>query len=53
MDSFSAMHVGMARIAKCDQVFFGVMARMTPKLFVVNFQVRHCATGLTAPTVAT
>jgi hypothetical protein len=46
------MHFDMAAIANRDQVFFGVMACMTPKLFVVNFQVRHRATGLTPPTVA-
>ena len=35
------MHAGMAFRTKRDQVLFGVVAGMTPKLFVVDLQVRH------------
>jgi len=43
----------MARGAKRDQVLFRVMARVTPKLFVMDFKVRHGAARLTPPAVAT
>jgi hypothetical protein len=33
------MHMGVALGAEYDQVLFGVLAGMTPKLVVVNFQV--------------
>ena len=41
----------MACGAERDQVLFGVMTRVTAKLFVVDLQVRHRATGLTPPAV--
>ncbi len=34
----------MARGAKRDQVLFGIVAGVTPKLFVVDLQIRHRAT---------
>ena len=43
----------MACGAKRDQVLFGVAAGVTPKLFVMDFKVRHGAAGLTLPAVAT
>src|SRR5712664_2798128 len=43
----------MTRGAKRDQVLFGVVAGVTPKLFVMDFKVRHRATGWTPPAVAT
>jgi hypothetical protein len=39
--------------AKRDQVLFGIVAGMTPKLFVVDLQVRHRAAQLTPPAIAT
>ncbi len=42
----------MARGAKRDQVLFGVVAGVTPKLFVMDFKVRHGAAELTPPAVA-
>src|ERR1019366_226225 len=42
----------MARGAKRDQVLFGVVAGVTPKLFVMDFKVRHGAAELTPPSVA-
>ena len=47
------MHAGMAFRTKRDQVLFGVVAGMTPKLFVVDLQVRHPAARLTLPAIAT
>jgi hypothetical protein len=47
------MRAGMAPGAECDQVLLGVVARMAAKLFVVDLEVRHRATGLTSPVVAT
>jgi len=43
----------MAPGAECDQVFFGIQAGVTPKQFVVDFQVRGRAARLTPPPVAT
>ena len=37
------MRSGVACGAECNQVLLGIIVGMTPKLFVVNFQVRHCA----------
>ena len=39
-------------IAKCNQVFFRVIAGLAAKFLVVNFQVYHRAARLTTPTVA-
>jgi len=38
--------------AKRNQVLLGIIAGMTPKLFVVGLQVRHGAARLTPPAVA-
>ncbi len=43
----------MARGAKRDQVLIGVMAGVTPKLFVMDLQIRPRATRLTPPAVTT
>jgi len=43
----------VARSAHGYKVLLGITARVTTKLFVVNFQVRHRAAGLTPPAVAT
>ena len=37
--SFSAMDAGVALRAERDKVLFGVVARVTAKLLVVDFQV--------------
>jgi hypothetical protein len=47
------MYSGMAVRAQGDQVRFGILAGMTSKMFVVNFQVRHRAAKLTSPAIAT
>jgi hypothetical protein len=47
------MDAGMAPCTDRNQVFFGVVARVATKFFVVDFQVRHCAAGLTSPAIAT
>jgi hypothetical protein len=44
---------GVARSAKRYQVLLGIIAAVAPKLFVVDFQVRHGAAGLTPPAIAT
>jgi hypothetical protein len=43
----------MACGAQCNQVLFGVLAGVAPELFVMDFQARHGATGLTPPAIAT
>src|SRR5450631_4474938 len=47
------MDPSMARGAECDQIFFGVVARVAAKVFVVDLQVGHSSTRLTAPAIAT
>jgi hypothetical protein len=47
------MDAGMAPCTERNQVLFGVVARVAAKLFVVDFQVRHCAARLTPPAIAT
>jgi hypothetical protein len=47
------MRAGVTDCAQCDQVRFGVISQTAPKVLMVNFQVRHCATGLTPPSIAT
>jgi hypothetical protein len=47
------MHASMALRAERDKILFGVVAGMTPKLFVVDLQVRHGAARLTPPAIAT
>jgi hypothetical protein len=44
---------GVARSAHCYKVLLGIIAGVTAKLFVVDFQVRHGAARLTPPAVAT
>ena len=43
----------MARPAQGDQVLLGIVAGVTAKLFVVDFQARQSATELTPPAIAT
>jgi hypothetical protein len=50
--SFRDVHLSMATGAQCDQVLFGVVARLAAKLFVMDFQVRHPPAGLTPPAIA-
>jgi putative ABC transport system permease protein len=38
--------------AECDQVLFGVVARVAAELFVVDLKMRHGAAGLTPPAIA-
>jgi hypothetical protein len=48
-------HTVRLSVATCtegDQVLFGIVAGMTAKFFMVDFQVRHCTARLTAPAVA-
>jgi hypothetical protein len=47
------MDASMTVPAERDQVIFEVVARVTAKLFVVDFQVCHCAARLTSPAIAT
>ena len=47
------MRTGVACGAECNQVLLGIIAGMTPKLFVVDLQVRHPAARLTLPAIAT
>src|SRR6266849_3695653 len=49
----AAMHSGVACRAQRDQVFLGVASRMAAELPVVHLKIRHRATGLTPPAVAT
>jgi hypothetical protein len=43
----------MTRGAEGDQVFFGVVAGVAAKLFVMDFQVRHRSARLASPAIAT
>jgi hypothetical protein len=42
----------MTVIAKCDQVFLRVVARVASKFLVVDFEVGHRSAELTAPAVS-
>jgi len=41
----------VARRAKRNQVFFGIVAGLTAKLLVMNFKIRHGAAGLASPAI--
>jgi len=45
------MQVVVARRAKCNQVFFCVIAGLAAKFFVVNLKIGHRAAGLASPAV--
>jgi hypothetical protein len=45
--------VGVAFRAECDEVFIGIVAGAATKFFVMDLKVRHFATRLTPPAVAT
>jgi hypothetical protein len=49
----AAMRFRVALCAQRDQVQLGIIAGLTAKLLMVNFQIRHCATRLTPPAIAT
>ena len=44
---------GVAARTDSNQVLFGVLARVTSKLLVVDLEVRYCAARLTPPAIAT
>jgi len=48
----AAMHSGVACRAQRNEILFGIVAGLAAKLFVVNFQIRHCAARLTPPVIA-
>ena len=43
------MNAGVARGAEGNEIELGIVARLTPRLFMVDFQGRHRAAGLTSP----
>jgi hypothetical protein len=47
------MRFRVALCAQGDQVQLGIVAGLTAKLLVVNFQVRHRAARLTPPAIPT
>ena len=42
----------MATVTECYQVCLGIVTGLAPKLLMMNFQIRHNAARLTAPSVA-
>ena len=46
------MESSVARSTKHYEVLLGVVSGLAAELFVVDFQVRHRATRLTAPAIA-
>jgi hypothetical protein len=48
----AAMQGGVACSAKGDQIFFAIVAGVTPELFVMNLQVGHASAELASPAVA-
>ena len=51
--ALAAMHSGVPCRAKRNQVLLGVFPRMAAEFPVVHLKIRHRATGLTPPAVAT
>jgi hypothetical protein len=47
------MQFSVTSCAQRDQVQLGIVAGLTAKLLVVNFQVCHRATRLTSPAIPT
>jgi len=47
------MNSGAAWRAERYQILLGIVSRVTAKLLVVHLKIRHGATGLTPPTIAT
>jgi hypothetical protein len=45
--------VFVADRAECNEIPFGIVARVATKLFVMDFQVRQRAAELTTPAIAT
>jgi hypothetical protein len=46
------MQFGVARSAKCDQIFFAIVARVAPEFLVMNLQVGYRSAQLASPAVA-
>jgi hypothetical protein len=46
------MQARMACSAKCDQIFFAIVAGVAAELFVMNFQVGHRSAELASPAIA-
>ncbi|MFZ1049954.1 MAG: hypothetical protein WBP65_04170 [Candidatus Sulfotelmatobacter sp.] len=46
------MRTGLAGSAGCNKGLLGIIAGVTPKLFVVNFQVRHRPARLARPAIS-
>ena len=53
VEALAAMDSTVACRAQRDQVFLGVGSRMAAEFSVVHLKIRHRATGLASPTVAT
>ena len=53
MFNLAAVDARMAYGAECDQVLTRIIAGLTAKLFVMNFEIGHCAARLASPAVAT
>ena len=51
--TLAAMHSGVACCAQRDQILLCIGSRMAAELPVVHLKIRHRATGLTPPAVAT
>ncbi len=45
------MHGSMASSAQRNQILLRIIAGVAAKVFVVDFQVRHCAASLASPAV--
>jgi hypothetical protein len=45
------MSGSMALVTQRDQILFGILARVTAELLVVDFKVGHRTAGLTTPTI--
>ncbi|MGA8490975.1 MAG: hypothetical protein WB711_11160 [Terriglobales bacterium] len=43
----------MASRTKRDHIFFGIVARLAPEFFVVDFKIGSGAARLTSPAIAT
>jgi hypothetical protein len=42
----------VASETESNQVLFGIVTRLAAELFVMNFEIRHRATQLTPPAIA-
>ena len=46
------MCIGVASVAKCNQVVFAIAARLTAELLVVNLEICHSSAALTSPPIS-